>query len=88
MVRPLVDPSRDDHPYAPRRCLAGYREFMLVRAFAETDRSAVVALWHEAGLTRPWNDPEKDIDRALATWPDLFLVAEQNGAVIGTALCG
>ncbi|GAA3049929.1 MULTISPECIES: GNAT family acetyltransferase [Actinomycetes] len=24
-----------------------------------------VALWHEAGLTRPWNDPEGDCRRAL-----------------------
>ena len=61
---------------------------MLLRTLAETDRSAVVALWHELGLTRPWNDPVKDIDRALATWPDLFLVAEQDGMVVGTALCG
>ena len=25
-----------------------------------------VALWHETGLTRPWNDPEQDLRRALA----------------------
>ncbi|MDQ4501271.1 GNAT family acetyltransferase [Sinomonas sp. ASV322] len=72
---------------------------MILRAFAEPDRAAVVGLWHEVGLTRPWNDPDKDIDRALTTWPDLFLVAEGGGtpedddggggrAVVGTALCG
>ncbi|WP_415854739.1 GNAT family acetyltransferase [Sinomonas sp. G460-2] len=73
---------------------------MLIRSFAEADRAAVVALWHGVGLTRPWNDPGKDIDRAVATWPDLFLVAEERGAgsaddggagggaVVGTALCG
>ncbi|MDF2667326.1 MAG: hypothetical protein K0R81_3176, partial [Microbacterium sp.] len=27
-----------------------------VRAFAPVDEDAVVALWEEAGLTRPWND--------------------------------
>ncbi|MEZ2391164.1 GNAT family N-acetyltransferase [bacterium RCC_150] len=61
---------------------------MLLRVFAETDRPAVVDLWHDLGLARPWNDPGKDIDRALATWPYLFLVAERDGAVVGTALCG
>ncbi|WP_336854395.1 GNAT family acetyltransferase [Sinomonas albida] len=74
---------------------------MLLRSFAETDRAAVVALWCEVGLTRSWNDPGKDIDRAVATWPDLFLVAEDAAAsgdddgegggsavVVGTALCG
>ena len=29
-------------------------------------RSAAVALWHAAGLTRPWNDPDADFDRAIA----------------------
>ncbi|MEA5454885.1 GNAT family acetyltransferase [Sinomonas sp. JGH33] len=61
---------------------------MILRPFAEADRAAVVALWHEAGLTRPWNDPHKDIDRAVKTWPDLFLVAEEADAVVGTAMCG
>ena len=28
--------------------------------------SAAVALWRAAGLTRPWNDPEADYDRAIA----------------------
>ena len=72
---------------------------MLLRSFVEPDRAAVVALWHEVGLTRPWNDPGKDIDRAVSTWPDLFLIAEEGaaggddggaggGAVVGAALCG
>jgi hypothetical protein len=29
------------------------------------DRDAATGLWDEAGLTRPWNDPARDFDRAL-----------------------
>jgi hypothetical protein len=32
-----------------------------IRAFTAVDSDAVVALWTEAGLTRPWNDPVKDV---------------------------
>ena len=34
-----------------------------IRAYRETDQDAVVALWRECGLVRPWNDPVKDIHR-------------------------
>lgn len=37
---------------------------MHVRDFREGDRSALIALWKACGLTRPWNDPHQDIDRA------------------------
>jgi ribosomal protein S18 acetylase RimI-like enzyme len=61
---------------------------MTIRAFEVPDTDAVVALWHACGLTRPWNDPHKDIERKLTTQPDLFLVAEDAGVVIGTAMIG
>jgi hypothetical protein len=38
---------------------------MNIRAFQRADESAVVALWKECKLTRPWNDPHKDIARKL-----------------------
>lgn len=47
---------------------------MEIRAFEPTDESAVIALWMRCGLTRPWNDPKKDIDRKLCVQPHLFLV--------------
>lgn len=46
-----------------------------VRTFDRADTEAVIDLWDEAGLTRPWNDPRADIDRMLVVWPEL-LVAE------------
>jgi ribosomal protein S18 acetylase RimI-like enzyme len=61
---------------------------MHIRPFHPADESAVVALWARCGLTRPWNDPHKDIVRKLAVRPDLFLVAEADGSLIGTVMVG
>ncbi len=61
---------------------------MLIRPFEPADEGAVVALWERCGLTRPWNDPRKDIRRKLAVRPDLFLVGVEAGAVVATAMAG
>ena len=47
-----------------------------------------VALWHETGLTRPWNDPHKDIARKVAVADDLFLVGTIDGTVVATVMGG
>lgn len=60
----------------------------MIRAFGLADRDRVVELWHAAGLTRPWNDPHKDIERKLTTQPELFLVYEDDEETIGTAMIG
>ena len=36
----------------------------------------------------PWNDPYRDIERTSTVQPELFLVAEAAGAVVGTAMVG
>ncbi|MFD5225223.1 GNAT family acetyltransferase [Microbacterium sp. NPDC058342] len=59
-----------------------------LRSFAPGDADAVVALWDEAGLTRPWNDPYADIERSRAVWPDLLLVAEDGGRIVGSVMAG
>jgi ribosomal protein S18 acetylase RimI-like enzyme len=61
---------------------------MEIRPFELADESAVIALWERCGLTRPWNDPHKDIRRKLAVRPDLFLVGVLDGAVVATAMAG
>ena len=60
----------------------------MIRQFADSDTDVVIELWHEAGLTRPWNDPLADIRRKQATQPELFFVAEEDGAVVGSVMCG
>lgn len=61
---------------------------MFIRPFQQTDRAAVIALWQVCGLTRPWNDPTSDIDFCLASQEATLLVAEADGAVIGSAMVG
>jgi ribosomal protein S18 acetylase RimI-like enzyme len=61
---------------------------MQIRPFERADELAVVALWEECRLTRPWNDPHKDIARKLAAQPELFLVGMLNESVIATVMAG
>ena len=39
---------------------------MDIRELTEVDRAQAVDLWADVGLTRPWNDPEDDFNRARA----------------------
>lgn len=48
----------------------------------------MVALWTECGLTRPWNDPHRDIARKLGEQPELFFVAASEGTVVGSCMAG
>lgn len=61
-----------------------------IRAFEPADTNEVIALWNEAGLTRPWNDPRLDIQRKLTVQPELFRVAAECGssAVVGSVMAG
>jgi ribosomal protein S18 acetylase RimI-like enzyme len=61
---------------------------MDIRSFQPEDESAVVALWEQCLLTRPWNDPRKDIARKLKIQPELFLVGGESGAIVATAMAG
>lgn len=50
---------------------------------------AAIALWHETGLTRPWNDPAADLRRALEGPTSTVLAAvDEGGALWGTAMVG
>ena len=68
---------------------------MRIRSFAESDTEAVVDLWRSAGLTRPWNDPHRDVRRKLGVQPEWFLVgvddASDGGAqeaVVASVMAG
>ena len=61
---------------------------MRVREFRDADEGAVIDLWRQAGLVRPWNDPHRDIARKKQVQRELFLVAEDAGAVVGSAMAG
>lgn len=61
---------------------------MKIRAFRLEDENAVISLWQECGLTRPWNDPGEDIERKLTLQPEGFLVALEADAIVGTVMAG
>jgi ribosomal protein S18 acetylase RimI-like enzyme len=56
--------------------------------FDESRRADVIALWQACDLTRPWNDPHGDIDRALTNPSSTILMATDNGETIGSVMCG
>jgi len=60
----------------------------VIRLFEQGDEAQVIALWHECGLLRTWNDPHLDIARKQAARDGLFLVAEMDGSVVGTLMAG
>ena len=61
---------------------------MQIRPFQPADEAAVIALWEACKLTRPWNDPRKDIARKLAVQPELFLVGTVDGEIVATVMAG
>ena len=61
---------------------------MQIRSFENRDEEQVVALWNSCGLTRPWNDPHRDIARKVTAQPELFLVGTIGGQLVATAMVG
>ena len=52
------------------------------------DETARIRLWKACGLTRPWNDPGRDIARKRAVQPELFLVALVEDRLVGSVMGG
>ena len=61
---------------------------MIIRPYADADQAQVVARWQICELTRPWNDPVKDIARKQQVRPEWFLVGELDGQVIASVMFG
>jgi ribosomal protein S18 acetylase RimI-like enzyme len=61
---------------------------LVIRSFDHGDEDAVISLWEAADLTRPWNDPRKDIARKMTIQPESFLVAVLDGEVVGSVMAG
>lgn len=68
--------------------MAAAMDGMQTRAYQPGDEAAVIALWHTCGLTRPWNDPKRDIERKLTTQPEMFFVVIDAGVLVATAMVG
>ncbi|MFT6303995.1 MAG: ribosomal protein S18 acetylase RimI-like enzyme [Granulosicoccus sp.] len=60
----------------------------IIRTFRPDDTAAVVSLWQVCELTRPWNNPELDIQRKMSVNDDLFLVVDDGGRIVGSIMGG
>ncbi len=62
---------------------------MLIRNYEGRDEASVIALWNAvSGSQAPHNNPKTVIAKKIAVERDLFLVAEVEYAVVGTAMGG
>ena len=61
---------------------------MQIRAYRSEDEMDVIQLWERAGLTRPWNDPQKDIVRKLRVQPEWFLVGLIEERIVASVMAG
>jgi ribosomal protein S18 acetylase RimI-like enzyme len=59
-----------------------------VREIRDGDIEPVVALWTAAGITRPWNDPYRDIAFARTGDHSTILVAVADDQVVATVMVG
>ncbi|MFF2454210.1 GNAT family acetyltransferase [Isoptericola sp. NPDC058082] len=58
------------------------------REVGDGDVEQVVALWEACGLTRPWNDPRRDVADARRTPTSTVLVGVAGDRVVSSALAG
>ncbi len=61
---------------------------LIIRPFEDADEPAVVKLWQACDLTRPWNDPHRDIDRKRGVQRELFLVGTVREEIVAVAMGG
>ena len=59
-----------------------------IRPYRPQDAEFLVSLWALCGLTRPWNDPYRDIDRKLSVDGSGLIVLEEDTQLIGAVMVG
>ena len=63
-------------------------DHLVYRDYLPSDMRAVIGLWESCGLTRPWNDPQRDIERKLTDSNGAFWVVGQGGDVVASVMIG
>jgi len=61
---------------------------MLIRPYQPSDEPSLINLWQQCSLTRPWNDPRKDIARKLLVQPEWFLVGIVGDRLMASVMAG
>lgn len=59
-----------------------------IRRLTSAEVKAAIALWRVTDLLKPWNDPQADADRALATPTSTILAGLLNDQLVATAMVG
>lgn len=62
--------------------------FMHIRDFDLQDKLGLVELWDRCGLTRSWNDPDRDIERKLESRNGWLLVGILDDRVVAAVMIG
>ena len=61
---------------------------LTIRDLGVSEIDAAIALWAECGLTRPWNDPRSDAERALAGATSTILAGWTGERLAATVMVG
>ncbi len=61
---------------------------LTIRPLADGEEAEVIALWHACGLTRPWNDPARDLAFARAKPNSDVLVGLVESRIVASAMVG
>jgi ribosomal protein S18 acetylase RimI-like enzyme len=60
----------------------------MIEAAAPEDRDDIIRLWDACGLTRPWNDPAADFDRAIAGAASAVLLLRIDDRIAASVMVG
>jgi ribosomal protein S18 acetylase RimI-like enzyme len=61
---------------------------LIFSKYQPEDQEQVIALWQACNLTRPWNDPMKDIAFAMQSPASTILIGKFEDKIIATAMVG
>jgi ribosomal protein S18 acetylase RimI-like enzyme len=64
------------------------RGVLVISDLRSDEIAAAIAIWDEAGLLRPWNDPQADAALALRGADSTILAARYDEKLIATAMVG
>ena len=63
-------------------------KLMKISEFTDDQSDKVIALWEKCGLTRSWNNPEKDIVRKNSDKNGKFLIGQIDEVLMASIMIG
>ena len=61
-------------------------KLMKISQFTDDQTDRVISLWKKCGLTRSWNNPEKDIARKNSDKNSKFLIGQSDEALMVSSM--